>query len=92
MLVSACLYFVSKFDVMMQIYSDLFVNMKSNMEIRIRLRYEKGKSRVNSWFAINLLGCGKQCQPPTLARSDNGTKGRFPLGGILCTERHFACK
>ena len=31
----------------------------------------------NSWFAINLLGCGTQCQPPTPAGSDNGTNKIF---------------
>ena len=30
-----------------------------------------------SWFAINLSGCGTQCQPPTPAGSDNGTNKIF---------------
>ena len=28
---------------------------------------------IYSWFAINLWGCGRQCQPPTPAVSDNVT-------------------
>ena len=34
-------------------------------------------SKANSWFAINLSGCGTQCQPPTPAGSDNGTNKIF---------------
>ena len=31
----------------------------------------------NTWFAINLSGCGTQCQPPTPAGCDNGTNKIF---------------
>ena len=30
-----------------------------------------------SWFVINLSGCGGQCQPPTLAGSDNEINNIF---------------
>ena len=30
-----------------------------------------------SWFTINPPGCGRQCQPLTPARSDNGTCNIF---------------
>ena len=36
-----------------------------------------GRRSNYSWFAINLSGCGKQCQPPTPAGSDNGTNNIF---------------
>ena len=32
---------------------------------------------TNSWFAISLLGCGGQCQPPTPAGSNNGINDIF---------------
>ena len=38
---------------------------------------KKYSTRPYSWFAINLSGCGTQCQPPTPAGSDNGTNKIF---------------
>ena len=35
------------------------------------------ESKSYSWFAINLSGCGRQCQPPTPAGSNNGTNNIF---------------
>ena len=36
-----------------------------------------GRVSLNSWFAINLSGCARQCQPPTPAGSDNATNQIF---------------
>ena len=41
------------------------------------IQHDADVSLANSWFAINLSGCGTQCQPPTPAGSDNGTNKLF---------------
>ena len=51
-----------------------------NKKIDNDLYYNSNKFPNNlfySWFAINLSGCARQCQPPTPAGSDNGINNIF---------------
>ena len=53
------------------------------------------ENSFKSSFAINLIGCGSQCQPPMPAASNNRTNNIFfcvILGGTPCWDLSRSCQ